>query len=251
MAELDSFGLVVVVIIAVVGLTGLGLEFESVYGQEGITAFGTAISATLSGLLVLLYSQQKNVLENQTQIMKREWKGDLRLVGHEFDGPYLRLQLSNVSDSVVRNIQIHTKIFPNEIDGKRYRPDGYRITREQAQDTYRKQASYLSEKEEAVPFKTSLNTIEVPPEGEDRVPSLRHLCNRLAEEGHEEIEVLAWVSGEDQLGRTLRTPIHRRSRVIDLSEVRQDSEKLEDILGRTPLGDHTYDEVISSKRGRE
>ncbi len=235
--------LAVVTVISVVALTGLGLEIKDILGNDGLAAFGTAVSATLSGLLVFLYYQQRNVLENQTDIMKREWRGDLRVVGQEFEEEYLRLKLSNVSNSLVRNIQIHTKIFPEEIGDKRYKAEGQRITREQAQDSYRKQTSYLSEKEEAVPFITSLNTIEDNPEGEDRSHSLRFLCNMLVEEGYEKIEVLAWVSGEDQLGRTLRTPVHRRSRVIDLSKVSPDSEDLEEVLGRTHLGEHTYEEV--------
>ncbi|WP_276411605.1 hypothetical protein [Haloarcula halobia] len=84
--------------------------------MEGLTAFDTAFGTLLSAGLVILYLQQKNILDEQRKLHRYELQGDIRIEDVDYDGDFLVLTLSNYTRSELTNIRLCTEIFPDKQD---------------------------------------------------------------------------------------------------------------------------------------
>lgn len=100
----------------------------SQYGTKVIDATGVVVSLILSGALVLLYWQQKSILDNQSSLMAIQYEPRMRVeeVGPEEDRLYLAL--SNGGNGPAENLCLRCDIlvnFDSERDGEYSRMENH------------------------------------------------------------------------------------------------------------------------------
>lgn len=195
--------------------------------MEFLTAIDVLIGALLTGALVLLYRQQKNILEEQKDLKVAELSGDLRVDSIEPNEDQLDLWLSNMSGSEVSDIKLYTETFPKLVDGASFSAWGEPLNRADTDNQQLRRSNALAPHEQEIKFTSSPYVHE--DDGDSQMKhDLQFTIRRLRDKyGQDEIDLRMWVEGTDQVGNSLRDKVLRMDRHLDFDRLSNEPEMRE------------------------
>jgi len=238
-------------------LIGLGLAFIVLLawviwrwweGKSGfrdlLQVIGIASSGVLSAALILLYSQQKAVLAEQTELKRAELSGEL-IVNEYVPGGSdqaideqnkrgISLKISNFSGSKITDLKLKTEIFPKEIDDMKLGVRGKQLQRQDENGTQFGQEAGIMPREQAVTF-SGLPSVFYEEDNQGKIPELTLFVTSLREKNVEEVDCRMWIEGVDQLDNTVKTKVFPWDKTIRINtqKPRHEEPTLEEVFKRS------------------
>jgi len=193
------------------------------------------VSSLLSVALVVLYSQQKDVLESQVELKQAELSGDLYVTDFSFEGKSLEVNLSNLSGSEISDLVLRTEIFPKEIEGKSLGVSRKALQRDDDYETQFGVVAGLAPREQSVAFTGTPAVYYTDEENGEMITALTYFVTLMREDEIEKVSCRMWVEGTDQLGRTVKSKVFPWDRTIriDTEKPVYDKPELEEVFERS------------------
>jgi hypothetical protein len=238
-------------------LIGVGLSLASLLvwvlwrwkvGKSGfgdfLSVIGIASSGALSVALILLYSQQKTILDEQTNLKRAELRGELGVDKYTLGGSEqaeddqdekdISLKISNFSSSKITNLVLKTEIFPKEIGDMELGVRGKQLQRRDEYGTQFGQDTGILPREQAVTFSARPSVFYVENDRE-MIPSLTFFIIELRKQDIEEVRCRMWIEGTDQLGETVKSKVLPWDKTIRIDTESQlmDKPTLEEVFRRS------------------
>lgn len=166
-----------------------------------VASLETWIPIVLSGLLVLLYKQQKNILEEDhiSDVKIEGYRGGAKEWGSNPN--YIQVKLSNIGKGIAKDFKLKTKVNTGELD------EGIKNTRSMSRNVggqkewVRGDADYLDGKEQDIVLESLLILNYYDKENDSRYGgSISSFSEGISQTDSNEYEVTAWVTYTDQLG---------------------------------------------------
>lgn len=236
--------------------TGIGIYLLLIFGivtltpseapislMEGLTAFDTAIGTILTAGLLILYSQQKNILDEQRQLHRYELQGDLRIEDVDYNGDYLVLKLSNYTRSQLTDIQLCTEIFPDAVDkNTTFSLGTENMERVGSAAPGYNRTNALESEQRRVKFQAKPKVQEIENSGTPKLHDLVFLVHRLRDK-HDATEFgcRMWVEGTDQIGDKTNDRVFRFDQQVILNRV-GDSPDLRELFQASAIANVPEDE---------
>lgn len=214
------------------GAAGLS---EVIRPEYSLRILQIVVSGALTFGLILLYSQQKEILREQVKLKRSELGGDIFVNSCDFGEEEVVINLSNPSNSEVTDIKVFTEIFPKQI-GQRDLNEvkGKRMEREGKNSTEFGRPATLSPGERGVSFSGKCSVFYVDEDGSEMIQPLGFFISNIKNEGVDELYCRIWVEGEDQLGNKVSSRVLRWDKTIRVNRFSAvNPPDLQDIFSRS------------------
>lgn len=222
------------VLILTSAIFGQGGLDQAIQPEYSFRLLDITVSGVLTLALVVLYRQQKDILEEQVDLKEAELSGELYVNDYSFDGEDINVELSNLSGSEISDLRVFTEIFPQEIGERTLGVRGKRLQRADEHGTQFGRPAGLAPREQSVQFTGTPSVFYVDSEGSEMLPELTFFITELRDEEIDELKCRMWVQGTDQLGDEVKSKILRWDKTIRIEEDRPYPEPtLEDVFARS------------------
>lgn len=227
----DALDILSMIILGLVGVS-IPIYLLSLLGRTTIEATGVVFSLILTGSLVYLYKQQKDILDKQGSLMEIRYEPRLRIEGVGYGENIIKLELSNGGNGPIENLHLrcdlYTKSNPDadeyvKVDGttfknsdKEYytlnahysslRRETYNITPGNVTITKVRKTvggTYVDADLEPVEVETEVYVARRKTSNEHgQAEQLHTVLNQLSESGVDEVKFYLTVVGSDMTGKT-------------------------------------------------
>jgi hypothetical protein len=189
--------------------------------MEGLTAFDTAIGAILSAGLLILYLQQKEILDDQRKLHRYELEGDLRIEDVGYNEDFLVVTLSNYTRSHLSDITLCTEIFPDEeTNSTTFSLGRVGMERTESSAAGYNRTNALGPEQRGVKFQAKPNVEEKEGDNNPMKHDLVFLVHRLRDKyGVTEFGCRMWVEATDQINEKTQDCVFRFDQQVILERV--------------------------------
>jgi hypothetical protein len=199
--------------VVIFGKSGLS---NIVKPKHSIQVLQIVASSVLTLGLIVLYKQQKDILDEQTQLKRSELAGEIVVNEFEFEEEEAFVDLSNPSSSEITDIRIFTEVHPKEIAGRdlsEVKSKGMKRQGENSSEFGR--SASLGPHEFGITFCEEVSVSYMMNESKMR-SELGYFIYAL-KTGDTEIDQIRcriWIEGKDQLGNKVSAKVLRWDRTI-------------------------------------
>ncbi|WP_157575456.1 hypothetical protein [Haloferax sp. Q22] len=208
--------LIYLIAIVISGISIAGFH-EYLAVENVLNLISIIVSASLSGALVFLYFQQKQILESQVDLKKAELSGDLYVTDHDYDGNSIDVELSNFSGSEISGLALRTVIFPKNIDGLCIEVSKELLRRADKHGTQFGRETGIAPREQEVTFNAKPSVQYTNTDGNKMRPKLTEFITQMRDRDVEEIQCRMWVEGTDQLEQRVKSKVLTLDRKISIN----------------------------------
>lgn len=227
----DALDLLIMMALGLVA-TVVPIFLLSLLGRTTIEATGVVFSLILTGSLVYLYKQQKDILDKQGSLMEIRYEPRLRIENVSYSENKIQLKLSNGGNGPIENLHLRCDLYtksnsdadeyvkvedttfegPNKEDYtleshySSLRRETYNITPENVTITKVRKTiggTYVDPDSEPVEVETEVYVARKKTSDEHgQAEQLHTVLNQLSESGVDEVKFYLTVVGSDMTGKT-------------------------------------------------
>lgn len=167
-----------VIAVAALAVIAAPVILFTLYGNEGLQAASIITSGLLSLTLIVLYFQQYNLLDRQTELMKQEFETSLAIRGLVYaDEDEIYVDLRNVGRGTIRYVYLRSELI-SDTGSLTVKPARYQLSA--VEDDTRSLPGFCEARE----FKGEVKmTVEDPENDRENRYPFRFVSGKLVDEG--------------------------------------------------------------------